>query len=55
MASVDDRLKEIIDLIKGEKLQCAEDFKKMDDRFITFEKSLTFINAQFENFKKTIS
>ncbi len=46
-------MKEIIDLIKGEKLQRGEDFKKLDDRFITFEKSMTFINAQFENFKKT--
>ncbi len=47
----DDKLKKIIDLIQGAKAQHTEEFRKLDERLTKFEKSMTFINDQFENFK----
>ena len=47
----DNKLKKIIDLIQGAKAQHTEEFRKLDERLTKFEKSMTFINDQFENFK----
>ena len=52
MAANDDRLVEIINLIKGNAKQHNENFKKLDERLSSFEKSMEFINSQFQNFKK---
>ena len=49
----DNRLDEIIKLIKGVSMQHNADFQKLDARLTNFEKSMSFINNQFENFKKT--
>ena len=49
----DNRLDEIIKLIKGVSAQRNADFQKLDARLTNFEKSMSFINNQFENFKKT--
>ena len=49
----DDRLDEIIKLIKGVSAQHNADFQKLDNRLSNFEKLMDFINSQFENFKHT--
>ena len=49
----DDRLDEIIKLIKGVSAQHNADFQKLDNRLSNFEKLMDFINSQFENFKYT--
>ena len=49
----DDRLDQIMKLIKGISPQHNEDFKKLEDRLSSFEKTMSFLNGQFENFKKT--
>ena len=52
MAANDDRLEEIISLIKGISKQHNDDFKKLDERLSSFEKSMVFINKQFQDFLK---
>ena len=49
----DNRLDDIIKLIKGVSAQHNADFQKLDARLTNFEKLMSFINNHFENFKKT--
>ena len=51
-SAVNEKLEVIIKTLKGVQDQQKEDYKKIEKRLLGFEKSMDFINSQFENHKK---
>eukprot|EP00794_Sanderia_malayensis_P001405 gene1405-biopygen1156 len=51
-SAVNRKLEEILKTLKGVEAKHAENFEKLEKRLMGFEKSIEFINAQFENHKQ---
>ena len=51
-SAINEKLEEIIKALKGVKDQQKDDFNKLENRLLAFEKSMDFISNQVENHKK---
>ena len=51
-SAITEKLEEILKALKGAKDQQKDDFNKVENRLLAFEKSMDFISNQFENHKK---
>ena len=51
-SAVNEKLEVILKTLKGVQDQQKDDYKKTEKRLLAFEKSMDFINSQFENYKK---